>query len=64
MVSYVKKVSKGSKFVKNVQGIKKGQNSAKGQSTRRVDISTSFSGRGKPYLGLHCAVPDIYFCKK
>ena len=45
MVSNVKKVSKGSKFVKNVQGIKKGKNSAKGQSTRRVDISTSFSGR-------------------
>ena len=45
MVSNVKKVSKGSKFVKNVQGIKKGKNSAKGQSRRRVDIATSFSGR-------------------
>ena len=45
MVSNVKKVSKGSKFVINVQGIKKGKNSAKGQSRRRVDISTSFSGR-------------------
>ena len=41
MVSNVKKVSKGSKFVKNVQGIKKGKNSAKGQSRRRVDISTT-----------------------
>ena len=45
MVSNVKKVSMGSKFVKNVKGIKKGKNSAKGQSRRRVDISTSFSGR-------------------
>ena len=23
-----------------------------------------FYRHGKPYLGLHCAVPDIYFCKK
>ena len=34
MVSNVKKVSKGSKFVKNVQGIKKGKNSAKAQYTQ------------------------------
>ena len=45
MVSNVKKVSKGSKFVKNVQGIKKGKNWAKAHYMRRVDKSTSFSGR-------------------
>ena len=44
MVSIVKKVSKGSTFVKNVQGIKKGKNWAKAHYMRRVDISTSFSG--------------------
>ena len=48
MVSNVKKVSNGSKFVKNVQGLKKGKNSAKAHYCtvymRRVDISTSFSG--------------------
>ena len=44
MVSNVKKLSKGSKFVKNVQGIKKGKNSANAHNMPSVDISTSFSG--------------------
>ena len=41
MVSNVKQVRKGSKVVKNVQGIKKVKNSAKADYMRRVDISTT-----------------------